>query len=119
MTFLNKKAISPMSGLPPYESFMSTLRNANVLEIEYTNWVECGRVGDPPKTGMQKFEDLLTVWQERGMTRLADFLEYYVNLDTGPFVEAAEKLKKTLLLYGGGCFQAVHFSAGSGTKTAF
>ena len=26
------------------------------------------------------------------MSRLADFLEYYVNLDTGPFVEAAEKL---------------------------
>ena len=80
--------------LPDYADFKSSLRNANVLAVEYTEWVESGGVGERPKTGPEKYQDLLTIWQEKGMTTLADFLQYYVNLDTGPFVKAAEKLRK-------------------------
>ena len=78
--------------LPPYEAFESKLKNANVLEIEFTNWVKDGRRGPQPKNGVEKYRELLDIWQERQMRSFSDFLEYYVNLDTGPFVQAAEKL---------------------------
>ena len=52
--------------LPAYEDFKSSLRNANVLEVEHTHWLECGSVGEQPKTGREKYQDLLTIWEEKG-----------------------------------------------------
>ena len=34
------------------------------------------------------------------MTKFSDFLQYYVNLDTGPFVEGAQKLMKYYFEFG-------------------
>ena len=83
--------------LPPYEDFWSKLKHANVLAIEHASWVLNGSRGDPPKTGRENYQDLLDIWENRGMTKFSDFLEYYCNLDTGPFVEATSKLMEYYL----------------------
>ena len=80
--------------LPPYEAFYSKLKNANVLQMEYTEWQAAGASGTPPKDGRGKYEELLQIWRDKDMSRFEHFLEYYANLDTGPFVQAAEKLQQ-------------------------
>ena len=80
--------------LPPYESFYSRLKNANVLDVEHSEWREDGSVGVPPADGRAKYQELLRIWHDKGMTKFEHFVEHYANLDTGPFVQAAEKLQK-------------------------
>ena len=65
----------------------------NVLEEEFLKWEESGMNPDnPPKSGEEKYDELLCIWDERGMESFRDFLEYYANLDTGPCVEAIGKM---------------------------
>ena len=78
--------------LPAKECFFSRLKNANVLDADHDAWERAGRHGAPPKTGQQNYDDLKSVWRDRDMKNLGDFLEYYVNLDTGPFVTATQIL---------------------------
>ena len=90
--------------LPPYEAFFSKLKNANVLDIDHTEWVRAGgeqqqqqqqqqhQLVVEPKTGAQNYAELQRIWVERGMQTFTEYLEYYVNLDTGPFVKAAQKM---------------------------
>ena len=80
--------------LPPYDAFFSKLKNANVLQMEYAEWETRGKKTSPPPDGRQKYDALCRIWTDEGMRRFEDFLVYYANLDTGPFVEAAEKLQK-------------------------
>ena len=40
--------------LPPYEAFLSELKDASVLEMEYIDWDENGGRGNAPKTGREK-----------------------------------------------------------------
>ena len=68
--------------LPPYEAFNSTLKNANVLDV-----------GEGEMAGRRRHLELEDIWAERGMTKFKDFLEYYNNLDVGPFVTAVEKMQ--------------------------
>jgi hypothetical protein len=66
--------------LPEYEAFFSTLKGKNLLEED-----GCGR---------ENYENLKTIWQERGMKTMRDFLVFYNNQDVGPFVKAVENLQK-------------------------
>ena len=104
---------------PAYECFYSRLKNANVLEIEYTEWEDSGGHGVAPKTGHEKYEELLHVWHDNGMKEFWEFLEYYVNLDTGPFVEAAEKLKNYYFQFGVDLFKVSISAPGVARKLLF
>ncbi len=80
--------------LPTYDAFYSSLKNVNTLEAEHAAWQEGGRVGAEPKTGQENYEDLLKIWIDRGMTTFRDFLEFYNNLDVGPFVTAVTRFQE-------------------------
>ena len=92
--------------LPPYEEFYSALKQGNTLNAEreiyerlaFGNSPEkaCRAMdlAEPPLTGQQNYAKLQDVWQTRDMTSFSDFLEYYANLDTKPFVEAVVKMRE-------------------------
>ena len=61
-------------GLPDYTAWYSRQKAAYLLTLQ--EWRTCKRVFD-----------------ERGMTSFADWLQYYNNLDVSPFIEALEKMK--------------------------
>ena len=44
--------------------------------------------------GADGYHQLQDIWQEQHMTRFHDFLQYYNNLDVGPFVQAVAKMQK-------------------------
>ena len=44
--------------------------------------------------GADRYRQLQDIWQEQHMTTFHDFLQYYNNLDVGPFVQAVEKMQK-------------------------
>ena len=58
--------------LPPHEAFYSHMKASNITADEYGY---CQRV-----------------WRDENMQTLEDFLVWYNNLDTVPFLEAAEKM---------------------------
>ena len=61
--------------LPPHEAFISNLRgNKNITSQEYK---ECQKV-----------------WKTQRMRSMKDYIIYYNNLDTGPFLEALKNQKK-------------------------
>jgi len=60
--------------LPPHQAFYSCLKQSNISSEDY--------------------QYCLDIWQEHGMTTFRDFLEWYNNLDVGPFVTAVERLQK-------------------------
>ena len=90
--------------LPPYDSFYSNLKSCNVLEEEYMTYIKNLKYNtksevlkkmhiiDVPKTGIENYRDLENIWKEKNMSTFKDFLIYYNNLDTGPFIQAAERL---------------------------
>ena len=75
--------------LPPYHCFFSKLKNVNVLDEEYAKW---NGEGIQPKTGEEKYEELLALWKNEGMKTFKDFLICYNNQDVGPFVKAIENM---------------------------
>ena len=80
--------------IPPYESFYSSLKQCNVLEEEYIQYEKLENKDgiSPPKTGVENYEELQRIWLENDMSTFEDFLMYYNNLDTEPFVIAVLKL---------------------------
>ena len=81
--------------LPPYESFYSELKQRNVLVMrdKYDDDDDENDVIDK-ELGADRYHQLQDIWQEQHMTRFHDFLQYYKNLDVGPFVKAFEKMQK-------------------------
>ena len=81
--------------LPPYESFYSELKQRNVLEMrdKYDDDDDENDIIDK-ELGADRYHQLQDIWQEQHMTRFHDFLQYYNNLDVGPFVQAVEKMQK-------------------------
>ena len=63
-----------------------------MLNDDYEKWEKTKRHGKPPKTGAENYRQLQKIWLEREMQKFSDFLEYYNNLDTGPFILALDKM---------------------------
>ena len=91
--------------LPPYEAFFNKLRNCNPLEKEYKEYenllnsgatVESAliklRLSQPPPTGGENYEYLLSIWEKEKMTTFRDFLRWYNNKDVVPTLEAMQKM---------------------------
>ena len=68
------------TSLPPYEAFYSRLRRCNVLDE-----------GQGEAAGRGRHEDLLKLWNAKGMRDMSDFLAHYNNADVVPFLQALEK----------------------------
>jgi hypothetical protein len=66
--------------LPEYEDFYSSLKKANVLDID--------------GNGRENYTQLKHIWDRLGMKTMEDFLVYYNNLDVGPFVTAVTRLQE-------------------------
>ena len=106
--------------LPPYEAFFSKLRNANVLQIEFDEWLSNGDLSiTKPKNGIQKYADLLQIWSSNGMSKFEHFLEYYANLDTGPFVKGVEKLQRYYFEMGVDVFKIAISAPGIARRLLF
>ena len=91
--------------LPPYQTFYSEQKQRNVLEVrdkkedddnddqDHNDKVLCAR----------RYRELQDIWRHRGMVTFHDFLEYYNNLDLGPFVQAVEKCKNSISITTSTC----------------
>ncbi len=80
--------------LPEYEAFYSSLKNVNTLDAEHVAWEKEGKLGAEPKSGRENYAELLQIWIDRSMNTFRDFLEYYNNLDVGPFVTAVTRFQE-------------------------
>ena len=88
--------------LPPYHTFHSELKQRKVLEVRDKK--EDDDVNDDNEydqndkvLGARQYCELHDIWLDQCMTTFRDFLEYYNNLDVGPFVQAVEKMQKLYL----------------------
>ena len=101
--------------LPPYHTFYSELKQRNVLEVrdmknDDGNYEE----QNDKELGTWRYRELQDIWRDRGMTTCREFLEYYNNLDVGPFVQAVEKMQKFRPSHRpiqGGCLRSGHRSS--------
>ena len=85
--------------LPPYHTFYSELRQRNVLEERDRKDDDDVKDGDEydqndKVLGARRYLELHDIWRDQGMTTFRDILEYYNNLDVGPFVQAVVKMQK-------------------------
>ena len=91
--------------LPPYDSFVSILRNNNHLEKDYKdfeNLVNSGlttgqavaklRMDRILQTGAEKCSYLQSVWVSEGMKFFKDFFMWYNNKDVVPTLESMQKM---------------------------
>ena len=91
--------------LPPYETFLSKLRNNNPLGNDYSDFqslIDGGltskealsklKLKQPPATGQEYYQYLTTVWQQENMRTFKDFLRWYNSEDVVPTPEAVKKL---------------------------
>ena len=85
------------TSLPPYEAFVSSLKNENVLENEINSFVRNGgSLTDPsrPKTGLEVYADIKQTWDHEGFQTMMDYLQYYNNLDVYPLHKAVTKMAR-------------------------
>ena len=89
----NVKRLSDKT-LPPYpsEAWYSTLKDVDLLNEEFEEWERGGSKGERPLTGVENYENIVNMWEEKGWETLADLLMYYNNMDCLPFVKAVEKM---------------------------
>ena len=75
----------------PYEWFDS----ADKLDYEGLLLYRCwfSKLKNKFVMSPEEFEECKRVFHERGMVTFADCLEYYNNLDVGPFLESLEKMR--------------------------
>ena len=92
--------------LPPYDAFYSKLKKGNTLEAEYNSYhdllvkldndvnktLKVLKLTNPPKTGMDNYNDLKDMWKANSWTSVKDFLIMYNNYDVYPFVDALLKM---------------------------
>ena len=76
--------------LPPYpgEAWYSSLKDKDILDEEYSQFIASGANGTPPPTGQEKYEMIKQQWRDNGWTTMRDLLIYYNNADVFPFVQA-------------------------------
>ena len=90
--------------LPPYDAFYSKLRSRNLLETEYTDYVNLLKSGltteqavikrklsKPPATGIENYHYLQQIWKQEQMRSFKEFLRWYNKKDVVPTLEAIQK----------------------------
>ena len=93
--------------LPPYDSFLSVLRNNNPLEKDYDDFqklVNSGltteqavvklRMDRIPPTSVENHLYLQSVWENNNMQYFSDFLKWYNIEDVVPTLEAMQKMNE-------------------------
>ena len=95
--------------LPPYDAFYSKLKQENVLDAEYQQYIvqklglprgTC--INDPeqiaraPMTGQEKYRQLQQLWIDLEWSCIGDYLEYYNTKDVVPFLLAVIRYAKGL-----------------------
>ena len=91
--------------LPPPESFFSKLRNVNVLDSEYQEYMSLISSGNTdeqslrkmklramPKSMLENYNDLKTIWEREHMTSMLDYLRWYNNKDVVPTLVAIQRM---------------------------
>ena len=91
--------------LAPYDAFYSKLRSCNLLETEYTDYVNLLKsrlsteqaviklkLSKPPPTGIENYHYLQQIWMQDQMSSYKDFLRWYNNKDNVPTLEAMQKM---------------------------
>ena len=73
---------------PEYNAFFSNLKNKNTLEPSVGAEMT---LEDVQKAGLKNYTELRTLFEGNKWT-MKEFLIYYNNLDTEPFIEALENL---------------------------
>ena len=95
--------------LPPYDAFYSKLKQENVLDAEYQNYI-VHRLGLPrgtclndpeqiaraPMNGRDKYRQLQQMWIDLEWSCIGDYLEYYNTKDVVPFLHAVIRYTKGL-----------------------
>ena len=92
------------SELPPYDAFLSKLRNMNPLEEDYSVYqtllssvlkteeaLSKMKLSKPPPSGEEKYQCLLDIWNHEIMCTFKDFLRWYNNKDVVTTLEAMQK----------------------------
>ena len=90
---------------PTYDAFYSKLRSCNLLEAEYTDYVNLLRSGltteqavvklklsKPPPTGIENYQYLQQIWKQEQMSSFKVFFRWYNNKDVVPTLEAMQKM---------------------------
>ena len=92
-------------GLPLYGAFYIKLRSCNLLETEYTDYVNLVKSGlttkqaviklklsKPLPTGIENYHYLQQIWKQEQMSSFEDFLLWYKNKDDVPTLDAMQKM---------------------------
>ena len=87
--------------MPPYEAFVSELRQENQLDSEYQSYLvqKLGVARDTekdsltpeqlakaPENGQEKYQKLVDLWREKQWQTVGDYLKYYNVQDVVPFL---------------------------------
>ena len=96
--------------LPPPECFYSSLKNCNTLEnktfLRYSRLIENENKSSdealkilklettPSSSIGENYAKLQTIWKEKKMNTLRDFLQYYAELDVGPMVQGVKNYQE-------------------------
>ena len=93
-----------VSQLPPINSFWSTLKNHNVLSVDYDKFVQLKNGGmekdeilkklrfkKVPQNAEENYLELQNIWERERMQTFCDFLMYN-NKDVEPTLEAMKKM---------------------------
>lgn len=100
------------TSLPPYEAFFSKLRGVNVLEEEHVQYEKlisqgCSQnevfkklgIKAVPESGADRYCFLQSLWKDRNMKSLKDFLKLYLEHDLTPFMKAVENMESFYKLH--------------------
>ena len=93
------------SKLPPYDAFLSKLRNVNPLEKDYSDYqnllgsglkseeaLSKMKLSKPPPSGEENYQYLLDIWNHENMCTFKVYLRWYNNKDVVPTLEAMQKM---------------------------
>ena len=91
--------------LPPYEAFVSKLRNNNLLDKDFPDYRKLRNTGldeqevlkmlqikTVPPSGLDNYNYVQDTWKKNGMTMFKDFLKWYNNKEVVQNLEAMQKL---------------------------
>ena len=90
--------------IPPYDASYSKLRSFNLVEAEYTDYVNLLKNGltteeavakiklsKPPPTGIENYQYLQQIRKQEQMSSFKDFLRWYNEKDVVRTLESIQK----------------------------